>query len=171
MLVIEVYDKDEVGTDDFEGMVQIPLRELESQFKYEEWYSLTERDGSPTIGKIHLRLHFIWSKFLYYQDLKSRIDKKLEKVKELIENLNKYFELFEQPFGLIRYGEIENLFDNNIDNFDEFSPRKSQFIQSATPKSIAYSGFKNQYHKSNQNLVSSINTSKKCHNIINFFYL
>jgi len=114
-LIIEVYDKDEFSvTDDFEGMIIIPLKDLESQKKIEDLYDLEERSGSKGQGQIHLKLHFTWSNFIYYQNLVQSYEKKIEVLEEKMTQINKYFELFQSPFGMIYYGGIDNLYENNI---------------------------------------------------------
>ena len=69
VLIVEVFDKDEFGKHDFEGMVVIPIKSLDNQEKAEEVYQLKNKDGGFNSGKIRLKLQFVWSKYKFYEDL------------------------------------------------------------------------------------------------------
>lgn len=111
---MEIYDRDDMARDDFEGMVTIPLRALEHQQRSDEIYKLKDRDGNEEKGEIRLKLHYIWSKYVYYQDLVSRMEQKIEKFQSEMELVNKYVEMLEEPFGLLLFGEIEDLMDKKF---------------------------------------------------------
>jgi hypothetical protein len=106
-------DKDDMN-DDFEGRVTVPLKDLESQIKIDEWYELLELNGNPCQGKIHLKIQFLWSKYSFYQNLLDRLEIRRKNILESIEDLNKYFDLFITPFGLILHGGINELIENKI---------------------------------------------------------
>lgn len=131
LLLVEVYDKSDLGYDINKGQVSLPLRDLESQTKYDDWHTLVNKEGKTTDGKIYLRIHFLWSKFTYYQNLINRIEKKLTSLNEQMNELNKYFDLFKTPFGLILYADIEELLEKKLlqksdDNFAQ--SRRSVFL-------------------------------------------
>lgn len=41
-------------------------------------------------------------------------ERDLKRLQEDIDELNKYFEIFDKPFGILIYGEVENIFKSNI---------------------------------------------------------
>lgn len=70
----------------------------------------------------------MWSKFAYYQDLLNKSEKKLNKVKADIDEINRYLELVEKPYGLLLYRDIEALIEKNkeLDKEDDIKgSRKS----------------------------------------------
>lgn len=108
VLRVEIFDKDAVGDDDLEGTVTIPMVTLLNQQKVDNWYELETEDGSEEKGKIRLKLQLIWSRYQYYQDNLNRTDEKLRKIKKDMEDLNQYLDLFEKPFGILLYVEIDD---------------------------------------------------------------
>jgi Ca2+-dependent lipid-binding protein len=135
ILIVEVWDKDKYQ-DDLVGSIKLPLRDFENQLKYDQWYPLFDGDGVLTEGSIHLKIQFFWSRLNYYKEFLDASEKKLEQVTESINELNKFFKLFEKPFGLILYCDIDNLevmenklFEkaNAIVNQNEAGLRKTAF--------------------------------------------
>ena len=125
VLNVEVFDKDVVG-DGLEGLVKIPMTDLLNQQKVDNWYLLENQEGGEEKGKIRLRLQLIWSRYQYFQDNLSRTDDKLKKIKKDMEDLNQYLELFEKPFGILLYVEI----DDNVSKImwgdtDEIMPQNT----------------------------------------------
>ena len=108
VLRIEIYDKDSIGADDLEGVVKIPLMTLLDQKKVDNWYELENTEGGEDKGRIRLRLQLIWSKYHYYQDNLNRVDEKLKKIKNDMEELNQYLDLFSKPFGILLFVEIDD---------------------------------------------------------------
>ena len=108
VLRVEIFDKDAVGDDDLEGLVHIPMMSLINQQKMDNWYELENEDGGEEKGRIRLRLQLIWSRYQYFQDNLGRTDQKLSKIKKDMEDLNQYLELFEKPFGILLYVEIDD---------------------------------------------------------------
>jgi len=108
ILRIEIHDKETLGSDDLEGLVNIPLMTLLDQKKVDNWYDFEDSDGGEEKGRIRLRLQLIWSKYHYYQDNMNRTDDKLRKIKSDMEELNQYLDLFSKPFGILLYVEIDD---------------------------------------------------------------
>lgn len=61
-LRVVVMDKDTFGNDDFEGQCIVSLNMLRDQMKKDEWFQLTDKDGSPFQGRIRLMLQWVYSK-------------------------------------------------------------------------------------------------------------
>ena len=106
-LKLEIYDKDIGQVDVIQGSVIIQLKSLENQLLVDKWFNLGTSTGTTEEGQIRLRLQLIWSKFNYYQSLVHNADEKMNKIKNEIDVLNKYLDLFEKPFGILLYVEID----------------------------------------------------------------
>jgi C2 domain len=107
-LRVEVFDKDTVGEDDLEGIVEIPLLDLVDQQKVEKWYNLKNENGEEEPGKIKLRLHFVWSLHQYFVDMLKKTDEKIHKIEENLVQLNTFLEHIEKPFGILLFVEIDD---------------------------------------------------------------
>ena len=108
VLRVEIYDKDMIGDDDLEGIVEIPMVSLLNQQKVDNWYELENEKGEMEKGKIRLKLQLIWSRHQYFQDNLNKTYDKLEKIKKDMDELNKFLELFDKPFGILLYVEIDD---------------------------------------------------------------
>jgi Ca2+-dependent lipid-binding protein len=130
------------------GSISIPLSDLEDQIKIEKEYDLT-LNGEETEGKLRLRMQFLYSRYKYFSDNHVKTEQQIQRLQEDITQLNKYFELFEKPFGILIYGEIDSILDRRIlqrsDDLASYaaSNRRSIYMTSPamakmTPKSLAY---------------------------------
>jgi hypothetical protein len=134
VLKVQVYDKDRFGSDDFEGGVNIDLKSLEHQQRTDMWYDLAVEGDANGNGSIRLKLQYIFSRYKYYTDNFNKTEFQILRLQEDIEELNRYFELFEKPFGIILYGEIESILDKRIleksEDISEYliSPRRSVYV-------------------------------------------
>ena len=136
VLRVEIFDKDMIGDDDLEGIVLIPMVSLLNQQKVDHWYELEKEDGREEKGMIRLKLQLIWSRFQYFQENLNKSDEKLKKIKHDMEELNKYLELFEKPFGILLFVEIdENVSKIMWGETDEIMP---QIIGRRTNTSIKH---------------------------------
>lgn len=111
---IEIYDKDAIGSDDLEGIVNVSCKELLHQNKIDDWIGLTDEQGELDKGYLRVRVHLIWSKYQFHDDLYNKSISQASKVKKDIEEIDRYLEIIEKPYGLILYGEIINLTDSKI---------------------------------------------------------
>jgi hypothetical protein len=142
VLKVECYDKDDVGSDDFEGGISISMSELKTQNKVDQWYDLIVDENTTDNGRIRLRLHLIWNKYKFFEDNYNKTDMQIMRLQEDINELNRLFELFEKPFGIIIYGEIVPILEKRILERSEDithymqSSRKTVF---ASPKNMGRS--------------------------------
>ena len=107
-LKVEVYDKDVGEVDDIQGSVVIQLRSLYDQKPVDRWFNLSTSTGNAEEGQLRLRLHLIWSRHHYYQMLLEECERKINKIRIELEELTKYIDLFERPFGILLYVEIDH---------------------------------------------------------------
>lgn len=114
ILKVDVYDKDTVGTDDFEGGLQIPIKSFQDQQRHDDWYDLVLQGNSRGNGSIRLRIQFIWSRYKYFSDNFNKTEMQIMRLQEDINELNRYFEIFKKPFGIVIYGEIDTIFEKRI---------------------------------------------------------
>ena len=56
---IEVWDEDYLSSDDFMGIVTIPLKDLQMNQVVDKWYTLQKKKDKDKIkGDIHISLHY-----------------------------------------------------------------------------------------------------------------
>jgi hypothetical protein len=144
ILKVDVYDKDQWGGDDYEGGFEIPISQFEDQMKHDCWYNLKLNGENEGNGQIRFRIQYIWSKYRYFADNYEKTDKQLRQLEDDIQELNRYFELFQKPFGIILYGEIDNIIEKKIlDRSDDIA----QYM--ATTRKTVYASPKVQQFKAN----------------------
>lgn len=112
VLNIEVWSRDQYAQHDFEGKVSIPLSDLEDQKKSDRWHELSNEEEKT--GYLRLGLHFIHSKYRYFSDLYNTTNEQIISLQNDISELNRYYDLFEKPFGIILYGEVESITEKRI---------------------------------------------------------
>lgn len=114
-LYVKVYDKDQIGSDDLEGVLRINLLDLKSQLPQEEIYELFKEDYvTEEKGTIRLRLHLVYSKKKFNADKLKACEDKIQEHEEILAELNKFKESLAQPFGLIFNGDILDLAKNDL---------------------------------------------------------
>eukprot|EP00340_Litonotus_pictus_P008916 CAMPEP_0170517468 /NCGR_PEP_ID=MMETSP0209-20121228/3448_1 /TAXON_ID=665100 ORGANISM="Litonotus pictus, Strain P1" /NCGR_SAMPLE_ID=MMETSP0209 /ASSEMBLY_ACC=CAM_ASM_000301 /LENGTH=498 /DNA_ID=CAMNT_0010802723 /DNA_START=134 /DNA_END=1630 /DNA_ORIENTATION=+ len=114
VLKIEIYDKDNIGADDLEGIVKISSSELLHQQKVDDWIGLTSPNGDQEKGYLRVRVQLVWSKFSLYDDLYKKSVEQGRKVNSDIDEIDRYLEIIEKPYGIILYGEVINLAESKI---------------------------------------------------------
>ena len=65
VLEVLVYDKDDFGSDDFQGRITLRLDDYRDQISHDEWFDLEPerpQDAQDWHGKIRLVLHYVYSK-------------------------------------------------------------------------------------------------------------
>lgn len=114
VLDITVWHRD-TFKDEIHGSVKIPLSELSNQLKIEKEFELVPIGKDDTFsGTIRLRLQFLFSRYKYFTDLHAKTEDQINRLQEDITELNKYFDLFEKPFGILLYGEVNTIMDRRI---------------------------------------------------------
>ncbi len=143
VLNVEVWSKDAYAQHDFEGSVKIHLSELQDQKKVDKWLEIY--NGEEKTGYIRLGLHYIHSKYKFYSELHNNTNEQILSLQTDISELKRYYELFEKPFGILLFGEIESILDKKILERGEdvstymINTRKSMFV---SPRfSVVKSGF------------------------------
>jgi len=128
-LKVEVFDKSKNDTP--EGAIEIPLKNLEKQEKMDNWYDLSN-SANEDCGQIRLKFHLIWSRYQYFSDNFNRTENKINTIKKDMVDLEKYLVLFEKPFGILLFVEIDEHMNKKLWGNDEeylqqtrksFSPR------------------------------------------------
>lgn len=114
VLKLEIYSKKEFGGDALAGEMHIDLKSLEHQHKTESWYDLVINKDPNGNGSVRLRLQYIYSRYKYYSDNYSKTEMQIIRLQEDINELNRYFESFEKPYGIILAGEIDAIIEKRI---------------------------------------------------------
>jgi hypothetical protein len=108
-LHVEVWTHGRFGGEEIQGQLKIPLKDLSNQMKIERDFDL-EMDN----GTITLRLQFLYSKYKYYSQNFIKTEAQILRLQEDIHELNRYYDLFHVPFGILIYGEINSILDKKI---------------------------------------------------------
>ena len=112
-----------------QGSLELLMIDLDDQQKYEGWFNLIDDEGKQTVTRIRLKVQFIWSRYLYFHDKCEKADINLKKLNDDINEINKYLELFNKPYGLVLYAEIFEVLNKKVfDDEDEIiysMPKKS----------------------------------------------
>lgn len=111
---IEIYDKDTIGSDDLEGIVKISCKELLHQDKFSDWLGLYDEKNEQEKGYLRVRVQLIWSKFQFYDDHYKKSLDQARKVNKDINEIDRYLDIIEKPYGIILYGEVINLTESKI---------------------------------------------------------
>ena len=113
-LRVELYENTDLENQ-LIGYVDIDLVLLEHQQKTEIWYALKlNNDIDEQFGSIHLRLRYIYNWNKYYNDLIAKTQLQIKRLNEDIIELNKYNQLFNEPFGIILAGEINSIIEKRV---------------------------------------------------------
>jgi hypothetical protein len=130
-LKVIVMDHDNIGTDDFEGQVSIPLKFLKDQMKHDQFFDLQgPKPNMPWQGRIHLGLQWIWSKAKYLDEVITQWQENIEMDKQELDHLNKQLAKLREPFGgmavqeelikkqpgRVNIQQVENIFSEKIEN-------------------------------------------------------
>lgn len=111
---IEVMDKDYFGGDDLEGICEISIKELLHQQKVDDWIGLKSTTGEKEMGFLKVRVQLLWSRLQLYNDLLAKTESQKERIQKDMDELDRYLELIDKPYGILLYGEIINLTDSKI---------------------------------------------------------
>lgn len=130
-LKVIVMDHDNIGTDDFEGQVSIPLKFLRDQMKHDQFFDLQgPKPNMQWQGRIHLGLQWIWSKAKYLEEVITQWQENIEMDKQELDHLNKQLAKLREPFGglvvqeelvkkqpgRVNIQQVENIFSEKIEN-------------------------------------------------------
>lgn len=108
---IKVCDK---TTKEIIGVAYIKLKDYRDQVKREELIKLKAQSNPDQMGEIRIRVRVLWSKLDYFRTQIKLADEKLESAQRESQQVIRYLNLLDQPFGIITYGEIDNIFANDI---------------------------------------------------------
>ena len=127
-LTVEIFDQSTFAGTQLIGKLLIDLVLFEHQQKSENWYTLAPAEDTTSLGfketptttgtktpSILLRLRYIYDWQKYYEGLIKKTNEQLSRLREDIEELDKYLEIIEaKPFGIIVAGEINSIIDKRI---------------------------------------------------------
>jgi hypothetical protein len=120
-LLIQVMDKDTFGQD-FEGKAEVNLREdqeIADQKKTIVWRELTDENGNGGRGQIKLQIHWIYSRFRYFDGLAQTWGEALHADKEELERTEGDLAQMEKPFGFLSTLKSLAIYDAEDDKSDE----------------------------------------------------
>lgn len=126
---IEVWGKGNfMNSDSILGKTQIYLVNYDDQQKTNVLLELNKKgnefnmniggandsEAEITTPYVSINLHFIYNKLKHYTDNFNRIEAKIEIIQQHIKELNYYCENFNQPFGLVIHGEINDIIEKKF---------------------------------------------------------
>jgi len=100
-LLVQVFDRADIGKDQMIGECEIPLDVLVDQYKHDEWLEL-ENEKRQLTGKIRLTLHWIHSRKKFLQDILKIQDMAIEEETQEKQQLEIQLQNMKQPFGFIQ---------------------------------------------------------------------
>lgn len=106
--VVDKLSKEVIGNCSFK------LNEFKDQINTEKEFKLNLLSSPTPSGQIKTRIRVFWSKLTFFQNQILVSEKKMEMAYKEISNVQNYIGLLEKPFGIITYGEIENIFNNDV---------------------------------------------------------
>ena len=136
ILHLELFEKN-IAMSKLIGKIDFILENLDKdQQRVEQLFDLKDpNDERITIGKIRIKLHYVYDVIQYFQALLNKAKNELKKTNRIIDTLSKYNKYYFKPFGVIMSGGIDdlinldnnenNMFDDNIENLDFGGVRKS----------------------------------------------
>ncbi len=110
-LELRVIDK---ITKDVIGVARLNIKDFSDQNLTEKTMMLKPMSGSENMGEIRIRLRVFWSKLRYFKGKIQECEDKIEQAKKESSEVNQYLKLLDEPFGLIIYGQINNLKDEDV---------------------------------------------------------
>lgn len=104
--LIQIFDK---ITNTSLGTIEIKLKDFTHQHRVEKLLPLKN-----SIGTIRLRVRLFWSKLTFFQKEIINAEEKLQMATKEKRDLMRYLQVLDEPFGIIVYGEVNNIIDNDI---------------------------------------------------------
>ncbi len=96
------------------GKIDFILENLsEDQQRVEDFYPIKD-SNDETIGKIRIKLHYVYNVIDYFKALLNKANNELSQTNNILDILSKFNNYYDKPFGIIMSGGINYL--NNIDN-------------------------------------------------------
>lgn len=108
---IKICDK---TTKDVIGVCYVKLRDYQDQIKTEKVFDLKPLSGPEFMGSLRLRIRVLWSKLNFFNSQIVNAEEKLEMANKESQEVSQYLNLLNEPFGIITYGQIENIMENDI---------------------------------------------------------
>ena len=145
ILNIEVKSKNtSFGGDITIGFIIIPMTELKDQEQSDSFYDLQDASGNMIDGRIRMIMQLVWSRYNYFQKKEIKTEKQLKILGKDIEEINKYLNLVEKPFGIILYGEVINLLENkllykseSLEQYSEYTRKSVYATRDANPLAVS----------------------------------
>jgi hypothetical protein len=132
---IKVCDK---TTKETIGVAYVKLKDYRDQVKREEVLKLKAPSSIDQMGEIRVRIRVLWSKLDYFRAQIKIADEKLNSANRESQQVANYLNLLDQPFGIVTYGEMDNIFSNDI---LEIPKEKQEILQkqrmSVLPQTIS----------------------------------
>ena len=105
----------DIGSDDFEGKVDVSIEPLRDQLKHESWHDLQGDGNERWQGKIRLEMHWVWSTQHYLQDCLMKWDEILQENQEQKNLYIRHLSDLKSPFGWMDHGDESETDEENDD--------------------------------------------------------
>ena len=105
------------------GKIDFILENLsDDQQRVEDYYPIKD-SNDETIGRIRIKLHYVYNVIDYFKALLNKTKNELTQTNNILDILNKFNNYYDKPFGIIMSGGIHylNNFNNNENNILEIA--------------------------------------------------
>ena len=103
VMEVEVFDKDDFGTDDFEGQFAFDLVDYADQAPHDEWFDLHGKNPQQKWqGKVRVVIQYVFSKTKMLTGYINMWSEQIENEEGEIKELKAILKHMESPFGFIQ---------------------------------------------------------------------
>jgi len=95
------------------GSLEINLEEIDKDQQRKENIFPLLNSSHIEVGKIRLKLHYVYDTIVYFSYLKRKVTEKINNIQKDLNNLNKFKPYYNKPFGIIMSGGINYLTDED----------------------------------------------------------
>lgn len=103
VLEVIVYDRDDFGTDDFEGRFEVTLEDLRDQSPHDVWFDLqAENPSLKWQGRVRCILQYVFSKTKMLTGYINVWSEQIENEEAELKDMRQILKHLESPFGFIK---------------------------------------------------------------------
>lgn len=134
---LEVLHKSTFGGDELIGYYVLNISDFKHQKNVDRWYHLIDKEEKQIKTKIRINCRLLWSKYGFYTDNLRISNNQLEEISRDIESVDQYIELINKPYGLIIFGNLDEMIDNDViykgEEIEDYTAKERKSIVNTIP--------------------------------------